>query len=52
MFGETLKQTRLAALSPLTAEVLEVEGFPAAAVARHYTTQGVVEAILQAQHSS
>lgn len=52
MFGEALRQTRLAAISPLTAEVLEGAGFPATVVAREYTAQGVVEAILDSQEKA
>jgi uroporphyrinogen III methyltransferase/synthase len=46
MFGEDLTRTRLAAISPLTAGVLEEAGLRVAAVAEPYTTAGVVEAIL------
>ncbi|MCG8449300.1 MAG: uroporphyrinogen-III synthase, partial [Pirellulales bacterium] len=48
MFGENLKQSRLAAISPLTASVLQEAGFSPTVVAEEYTTEGVVQAILQA----
>jgi uroporphyrinogen III methyltransferase/synthase len=46
MFGDDLKRSKLAAISPLTAGVLEEAGFAAAAVADPYTTAGIVEVIL------
>lgn len=49
MFGDDLKRTKLAAISPLTAGVLKEVGFHAAAVAEPYTTAGLVEAILAAE---
>jgi uroporphyrinogen III methyltransferase / synthase len=49
MFGESLRQTRLAAISPLTAEVLSELGFPPAAVADSYDSAGIVAAILAAE---
>jgi uroporphyrinogen III methyltransferase/synthase len=49
MFGDALRHTRLAAISPLTADVLAELGFPAATVASTYTTAGVVAAILAAE---
>ena len=49
MFGEDLKQARLAAISPLTASVLEEAGFPPAVVAKEYTTSGLLEAIVGEQ---
>jgi uroporphyrinogen III methyltransferase / synthase len=48
MFGDALCKTRLAAISPLTAQVLSDLGHRAAAVARTYTTTGIVDAILSA----
>ncbi len=45
LFGAGLKQTRLAAISPITAGVLQELGYPAAVVAKEYTSEGVVEAI-------
>lgn len=46
LFGEGLRKTRLAAISPLTAEVLTDLGHPPALVAETYTTAGIVAAIL------
>ncbi|MEX0641805.1 MAG: uroporphyrinogen-III C-methyltransferase [Pirellulales bacterium] len=48
MFGETLRKTRLVAISPLTAEVLTELGYPPAAVAETYTSVGIISAILSA----
>jgi uroporphyrinogen-III synthase len=45
MFDESLHKTRLAAISPLTAEVLAELGYSAAIVAESYTSDGLVEAI-------
>ena len=50
MFGDVLRNTRLVAISPLTADVLSELGHPPSAVAKTYTTGGVVAAILAAQH--
>lgn len=47
--GESLRRTKLVAISPLTAGVLAELGYPAAAVAEVYTSAGVVEAILKAE---
>jgi uroporphyrinogen III methyltransferase/synthase len=49
MFGKSLAKTRLAAISPLTAEVLYELGYPAAVVATDYTGEGLVQAILDAE---
>jgi uroporphyrinogen III methyltransferase/synthase len=49
MFGEDLRQTRLAAISPLTAEALAELGFSPAIVADSYTSDGIVAALLAAQ---
>jgi uroporphyrinogen III methyltransferase/synthase len=49
MFGEELRKTRLAAISPLTAGALAELGFPAAIVAESYTAEGLVDAILAAE---
>ncbi len=46
MFGRNLASTRLAAISPLTAGVLEEAGFSVTVVAETYTTAGVLDAIL------
>ena len=45
---DDLKQARLAAISPLTASTLADEGFPPQAIARQYTTAGIIDAILAA----
>jgi uroporphyrinogen III methyltransferase/synthase len=47
LFGDELRQSRLAAISPLTADVLTEAGFPPAAVASEYTTEGLLAAILE-----
>lgn len=52
MFGDDLRQSRLAAISPLTAEVLTKAGYPPAVVATQYTTKGLITAILAAEHES
>jgi uroporphyrinogen III methyltransferase/synthase len=49
LFGKSLRKTRLAAISPLTAETLQELGFKPAAVADEYTAAGLVEAILRAE---
>ena len=46
MFGQDLARAQVAAISPLTAGVLEEAGLSVAAVAEPYTTAGVVAAIL------
>ena len=51
LFGDDLKRSRLAAISPLTAEVLSEAGFPPAVVATEYTTDGLIGAILEAEQS-
>jgi uroporphyrinogen III methyltransferase/synthase len=48
LFGDSLHLTKLAAISPLTAEVLAEAGYPAPVVATEYTTQGLLQAILAA----
>jgi len=47
LLGENLRQTQLAAISPLTAGVLAEEGHEAAVVADQYTADGVIDAILR-----
>ncbi len=49
MFGDALRNTKLVAISPLTAEVLAELGHSAAAVAESYTTDGIIAAILAAE---
>lgn len=51
LFGNSLRQTRLAAISPLTAETLAAEGFTADAVATDYTCQGLVAALCDAEQN-
>jgi uroporphyrinogen III methyltransferase/synthase len=48
MFGEQLRLTRLASISPITSAVLRELGFEPAAEAAEYTMAGIVEAILAA----
>jgi uroporphyrinogen III methyltransferase/synthase len=47
LFGEQLKQTKLASISPITSATLRELGYEPAAEAREYTMAGVVEAILR-----
>lgn len=51
LFGEDLRQTRLASISPLTSSVLAELGFSPAAEARRATMAGVIEAILAAEQA-
>ncbi len=48
LFGDALHQTKLAAISPLTANVLQEAGFTPTAIATEYSTSGLVEAIVEA----
>lgn len=48
LFGDSLGKTRLAAISPLTAEVLSDLGHTPSIVAKTYTSDGLVDAILTA----
>ncbi|MDA8746234.1 uroporphyrinogen-III C-methyltransferase [Rubripirellula amarantea] len=48
VFGKSLATAKLAAISPLTGEVLTELGYPPATVATEYTSEGVVAAILAA----
>jgi uroporphyrinogen III methyltransferase/synthase len=52
MFGDSLRQTKLAAISPLTAEVLTKLGHPPTTVATEYTADGILAAILAAESPS
>jgi len=52
MFGDSLSKTRLAAISPLTAEVLAELGHPAAVIASEYTGDGLTQAILAAERGN
>ena len=49
MFGDDLKQSKLVAISPLTAGALADAGYATASVASTYTTAGLVDAILAAE---
>jgi uroporphyrinogen III methyltransferase/synthase len=49
MFGDALRKTRLAAISPISAGVLRELGHEPAVVADRYTIDGVVDAILTAE---
>jgi uroporphyrinogen III methyltransferase/synthase len=46
MFGAELKKARLAAISPLTAEVLSEDGYACEAIASEFTSAGLIEAII------
>jgi len=48
LFGETLRRTRLASISPVTSATLATLGFPPTVEATRYTMDGLVEAILSA----
>lgn len=49
MFGVSLRQTRLAAISPLTADVLREIGYAPAVVAESHTTAGLLNVLLAAE---
>jgi len=49
MFGDALRHTKLVAISPLTAQVLADLGCAQAIVAKSYTSDGIVTAILTAE---
>ncbi len=46
LFGDSLRRTQLAVISPVTAETLRELGYEPAAVAAEYTSTGLVDAIL------
>lgn len=48
LFGDDLRKSKLAAISPLTAGVLAEAGHTASAVATQYTTPGLIAAIVRA----
>ena len=48
MFGQNLRTTQLASISPLTSAVLRELGYPPAVEAKQYTLPGLIEAILEA----
>jgi uroporphyrinogen III methyltransferase / synthase len=52
LFGDDLRKTRLAAISPVTAANLTELGFAPAIVAVTYTTEGLIDAILAAMSSN
>ncbi|RMF88687.1 MAG: uroporphyrinogen-III synthase, partial [Planctomycetota bacterium] len=47
LFGERLHRTRLAAISPLTGDVLRQLGYPPAVEADTYTMEGLVQAVVE-----
>jgi len=49
LFGDDLRKTRLAVISPVTAATLTELGFAPAIVAATYTTEGLIDAILAAE---
>jgi len=49
LFGDDLRETRLASISPITSGTLRELGFEPVAEAKQYTMPGVVEAILVAR---
>jgi uroporphyrinogen III methyltransferase/synthase len=49
MFGDNLRRSRLASISPITSGTLRELGHPPAAEATVYTMDGVVEAIISAE---
>lgn len=48
LFGEQLRHTKLASISPITSDVLREMGYEPAAEAKEYTMAGLVEAISKA----
>ncbi len=46
LFGQQLRRSRLASISPITSGVLRELGYPPAVEAAQYTTEGVIEAVL------
>ncbi|MBI2824336.1 MAG: uroporphyrinogen-III C-methyltransferase [Planctomycetia bacterium] len=48
LFGEDLRRARLASISPVTSATLRELGYPPAIEASEHTTEGVVQAILNA----
>lgn len=47
LFGDALRETKLAAISPLTAGVLKEAGYPPTVVAEEYTTDGLLRTIVE-----
>jgi uroporphyrinogen III methyltransferase/synthase len=52
LFGESLNRSKLVTISPITTSVLGELGFAITAEAKHYTAEGIVEAILQHEAKS
>ena len=52
LLGDRLAKTRLVSISPVTSDTLRELGLSPAAEAETYTCEGVVEAILRAEHTS
>jgi len=52
LLGDHLKQSRLAAISPLTAETLSELGYPASVIAEVYTSDGLIDAIVAAESAA
>lgn len=52
LFGEDLRQAKLASISPITSATLRELGFEPAAEAETYTMQGVVDAILSYEQAA
>ena len=48
LFGDALRQSKLASISPITSGVLRELGYQPAAEATEYTMSGLVEAIVKA----
>ena len=51
MLGEALRNAKIACISPITAAVVEKNGFSVDAVAEPYTMEGLVEAVVEAVSS-
>ncbi len=49
LFGERLRSAQMASISPITSQTLRQFGYEPAVEARHFTMQGVVQAILGAR---
>ena len=49
LFGENLRQAKLASISPVTSDVLSRLGYPPTAQAAKYTMEGLIEALLAAE---
>ena len=50
LFGESLKKTKLASISPIASGTLQELGFEPAVEAKEYTMAGVVAAVLNSEH--